>query len=38
MKAAVVGMLNNVGSSTSHHGGGYYHVMMNISQSFGDGF
>lgn len=30
MKAAVVGMLNNVGSSTSHHGGGYYHVMMNI--------
>jgi len=30
MKAAVVGMLNNVGSSTSHHGGGYYHVMMHI--------
>jgi hypothetical protein len=30
MKAAVVGMLNNVGSSTSHHGGGYYHVMMSI--------
>jgi len=30
MKAAVVGMLNNVGSSQSHHGGGYYHVMMNI--------
>jgi hypothetical protein len=33
MKAAVVGMLNNVGSSTSHHGGGYYHVMMNILKS-----
>lgn len=30
MKAAVVGMLNNVGSSVSHHGGGYYHVMMHI--------
>ncbi len=30
MKAAVVGMLNNVGNSQSHHGGGYYHVMMNI--------
>ena len=30
MKAAVVGMLNNVGSSQSHHGGGYYHVMTNI--------
>ena len=30
MKAAVVGMLNNVGSSTSHHGGGYYHVRMHI--------
>jgi hypothetical protein len=33
MKAAVVGMLNNVGSSTSHHGGGYYHVMLNILKS-----
>ncbi len=33
MKAAVVGMLNNVGSSQSHHGGGYYHVMMNILKS-----
>ena len=33
MKAAVVGMLNNVGSSTSHHGGGYYHVMMSILKS-----
>ena len=30
MKAAVVGMLNNVGNSQSHHGGGYYHVMTNI--------
>lgn len=30
MKSAVVGMLNNIGSSTSHHGGGYYHVMTNI--------
>ena len=30
MKAAIVGMLNNIGSSQSHHGGGYYHVMMNI--------
>lgn len=30
MKAAVIGMLNNVGSSVSHHGGGYYHVMMHI--------
>lgn len=30
MKVAVVGMLNNVGSSNSHHGGGYYHVMLNI--------
>jgi hypothetical protein len=30
MKAAVIGMLNNVGNSQSHHGGGYYHVMMNI--------
>ena len=30
MKAAVIGMLNNVGNSTSHHGGGYYHVMLNI--------
>jgi len=30
MKAGVIGMLNNVGSSTSHHGGGYYHVMMCI--------
>jgi hypothetical protein len=33
MKSAVVGMLNNVGSSTSHHGGGYYHVMLNILKS-----
>jgi hypothetical protein len=33
MKAAVVGMLNNVGSSQSHHGGGYYHVMMSILKS-----
>jgi hypothetical protein len=33
MKAAVVGMLNNVGSSISHHGGGYYHVMMSILKS-----
>jgi hypothetical protein len=33
MKAAVVGMLNNVGSSQSHHGGGYYHVMLNILKS-----
>jgi hypothetical protein len=33
MKAAVIGMLNNVGSSTSHHGGGYYHIMMNILKS-----
>jgi len=33
MKAAVVGMLNNVGSSQSHHGGGYYHVMSNILKS-----
>jgi len=30
MKAAVIGMVNNVGNSTSHHGGGYYHVMLNI--------
>lgn len=30
MKAAIIGMLNNVGSSTSHHGGGYYHVMTSI--------
>ena len=30
MKAAIVGMLNNVGNSQSHHGGGYYHVMTNI--------
>ena len=30
MNAAIVGMLNNVGSSQSHHGGGYYHVMTNI--------
>jgi hypothetical protein len=33
MKAAVVGMLNNIGSSQSHHGGGYYHVMLNILKS-----
>jgi hypothetical protein len=33
MKAAVIGMLNNVGSSQSHHGGGYYHVMLNILKS-----
>jgi hypothetical protein len=33
MKAGVIGMLNNVGSSTSHHGGGYYHVMMTILKS-----
>lgn len=33
MKAGVIGMLNNVGSSTSHHGGGYYHVMMSILKS-----
>lgn len=33
MKAAVIGMLNNVGSSSSHHGGGYYHVMLNILKS-----
>ena len=33
MKAAVIGMLNNVGSSTSHHGGGYYHIMINILKS-----
>lgn len=33
MKAAVVGMLNNVGSSQSHHGGGYYYVMMSILKS-----
>lgn len=30
MKAAIIGMLNNVGSSLSHHGGGYYHIMLNI--------
>ena len=30
MKAAIIGMLNNVDSSTSHHGGGYYHVMTSI--------
>jgi|694.fasta_scaffold55985_3 hypothetical protein len=30
MKAAVIGMVNNVGNSVSHHGGGYYHVMLNI--------
>ena len=34
MKAAVVGMLNNVGNSQSHHGGGYYHVMTNILNSY----
>jgi hypothetical protein len=34
MKAAVVGMLNNVGSSQSHHGGGYYHVMLNILKNY----
>jgi len=34
MKAAVIGMLNNVGNSQSHHGGGYYHVMMNILKSY----
>jgi hypothetical protein len=33
MKAAVVGMLNNIGSSQSHHGGGYYHVMLSILKS-----
>ena len=33
MKAAVIGMLNNVGNSQSHHGGGYYHVMMSILKS-----
>jgi hypothetical protein len=33
MKAAIIGMLNNIGSSTSHHGGGYYHVMMSILKS-----
>lgn len=33
MKAAVIGMLNNVGSSTSHHGGGYYHIMLSILRS-----
>lgn len=33
MKAAIVGMLNNVGSSQSHHGGGYYHVMTSILKS-----
>jgi len=34
MKAAIIGMLNNVGNSQSHHGGGYYHVMMNILKSY----
>ncbi len=34
MKAAVIGMLNNVGNSTSHHGGGYYHVMLSILRSY----
>ena len=33
MKAAIVGMLNNIGSSQSHHGGGYYHVMTSILKS-----
>ena len=33
MKAAVVGMLNNIGNSQSHHGGGYYHVMSSILKS-----
>ena len=33
MKAAIVGMLNNVGNSQSHHGGGYYHVMTSILKS-----
>ena len=33
MKAAIIGMLNNVGSSQSHHGGGYYHVMTSILKS-----
>ena len=34
MKAAVIGMLNNVGSSQSHHGGGYYHIMLSILRSY----
>ena len=34
MKAAVIGMLNNVGSSQSHHGGGYYHVMLSILNTY----
>ena len=33
MKAAIIGMLNNIGSSQSHHGGGYYHVMTSILKS-----
>jgi hypothetical protein len=38
MKAAVVGMLNNVGSSVSHHGGGYYHIMLNILKDVVKGY
>lgn len=30
MKAALIGMLNNVGSSASHHGGGYYLIMRRL--------
>lgn len=30
MKAALVGLLNNVGGSTSHHGGGYHRIMTRM--------
>ena len=30
MKAALVGMVSNVGSSTSHHGGGYHQIITRM--------
>jgi len=30
MKAAIVGMVSNVGKSTSHHGGGYHHIIVRM--------
>lgn len=30
MKTGLIGMLNNVGKSTSHHGGGHYLIITNI--------
>ena len=32
MKAAIIGMVSNVGKSTSHHGGGYHHILVRMMQ------